>query len=315
MKWNEICVNTTRDAVESLSYKLHEIGASGVSIEDPLDMVIDRDSLYGEIYELNPDDYPTEGVNIKAYFPEDYNTADVIEQLNHYLRQIAEYLDPGTGIITSKEMDETDWATAWKAYYKPVKVSNTITIVPSWETYVPSSEDERILELDPGMAFGTGTHPTTMLCIQMLEKYMQSNQTVIDVGCGSGVLSIASILLGADSVHALDLDDVAVKSTELNVALNGMEDKIHAEQGNLLEKTDQQVDIIVSNILAEIIIQFTTDAWNNLKQGGLFITSGIISSKQAMVVDALTKDGFTILEVNELEDWVSICARKEHQEK
>ncbi|MUV39588.1 Ribosomal protein L11 methyltransferase [Lentibacillus sp. JNUCC-1] len=309
MKWNEVAVNTNREAVEAVSHTFHEIGASGVSIEDPLDMIKDRDSLFGEIYELNPGDYPEKGVNVKAYFPEDFDLKTATQQLNTSLQNLKAFFDIGNGSITIKEMDETDWATAWKAYYKPVKVSDKIVIVPTWETYIPE-EGEIILELDPGMAFGTGTHPTTQLCIRMLESYVEQGQKVIDVGCGSGVLSIASVLLGAGSVHALDLDDVAVSSTRNNLDLNGFLDHVRVEQGNLLEKTHLCADIIVSNILAEVIVQFTDDAWDKLETDGLFIVSGIIMEKKAMVIDALTVAGFVIKEVAEMEDWVSICAQK-----
>lgn len=160
------------------------------------------------------------------------------------------------------------------------------------------------------MAFGTGTHPTTVLSIQSLEQYVNKGDTVIDVGSGSGVLSIASALLGAKEVFAYDLDDVAVKSTEENVKLNGLENKITAKQNNLLDNVDMKVDVVVSNILAEIIVRFVEEAWNNLKKGGFFITSGIIQNKKELVKDKLKEQGFEIIAMNEMEGWISIVAKK-----
>lgn len=160
------------------------------------------------------------------------------------------------------------------------------------------------------MAFGTGTHPTTVLSIQALEQYLQTDDLVIDVGCGSGVLSIASALLGAREVHAYDLDDIAVKSTSINSKLNNNDHRIQVKQNNLLDHIDLKADVIVSNILAEIIVRFTKEAWHNLRSGGIFITSGIIKAKKQLVLDDLKKNGFSILEVNEMEDWVAIIAKK-----
>src|SRR5699024_10045294 len=163
----------------------------------------------------------------------------------------------------------------------------------------------------PGMAFGTGTHPTTMLCAKALEQYVEPGDNVIDVGCGSGVLSIASGLLGAKNVYAYDLDDVAVSSTKYNVSLNKLDNIVHVEQNNLLEGTEQTVNVIVSNILAEIIVTFVRDAWERLCEGGYFITSGIISEKKELVANALQEAGFTVLNTNEQDDWVVIIAKKE----
>lgn len=160
------------------------------------------------------------------------------------------------------------------------------------------------------MAFGTGTHPTTILSIQGLEAYVQPDDKIIDVGCGSGVLSIASVKLGAESVQAFDLDDIAVKSTNLNVKLNHLQNQVTAKQNNLLDGVDSQADVIVSNILAEIIVRFVEDAYKNLRPGGHFITSGIIQKKKQLVRDRLIEAGFEIISASELEDWVSIVAKK-----
>lgn len=304
-------IHTINEAVEPISNILHENGASGVVIEDPLDLIKERDTFFGEIYELNPAEYPEEGIFIKAYLAMNASFDQTVEVIKQSINKLPSYgIAIGRNDIKLSDIEEADWANAWKKYYKPVKISDKITITPTWEEYVPLSHDELIIELDPGMAFGTGTHPTTVLSIQALERYLNKEDVVIDVGCGSGVLSIAAALLGADKVHAFDLDDVAVKSTQINAGLNKLEETIIARQNDLLHQVAMQSDVIVSNILAEIIVRFVDDAWNNLKQGGLFITSGIIQSKKQDVQQELEKQGFHIMEMVEMDDWVCIIAKK-----
>jgi ribosomal protein L11 methyltransferase len=182
--------------------------------------------------------------------------------------------------------------------------------VPTWETYTPVHSDELIIELDPGMAFGTGTHPTTVLCIQALERSVKEHDLVVDVGTGSGVLSIASAMLGAKQVQALDLDPVAVESARLNTKLNKVHQAVTVSQNNLLNGIQGPVDVVVANILAEVILRFVHDANQILKQGGLFITSGIILNKKAEVKNGLIEAGFEIEETVVMEDWVAFIARK-----
>ncbi|MFC4558863.1 50S ribosomal protein L11 methyltransferase [Virgibacillus kekensis] len=314
MKWSEICIHTTNEAIEPISNILHETGASGVVIEEPLDPDMERDDTFGEIYELNTEDYPEEGVYVKAYLPVNSFLGETVNEIKQAINNLMLYdIDLGRNNITFSEINEEEWATAWKKYYKPVKISKKITITPTWETYEAVDSDEVIIELDPGMAFGTGTHPTTVLSIQGIERYLQKNDQVIDVGCGSGVLSIASVLLGASEVYAYDLDDIAVKATTMNAKLNKADKQIITKQNNLLDHVSVQADMIVSNILAEIIVRFVDDAWNTLTDDGIFITSGIIKAKKQLVLDKLTEQGFRILEVNEMEDWVSIIAKKNNQ--
>ncbi|UOE95642.1 50S ribosomal protein L11 methyltransferase [Alkalihalobacillus sp. LMS39] len=311
MKWSEFSIHTTQEAVEPVCNILHEAGASGVVIEDPQDLVKEWGVNLGEIYQLSPDDYPEEGVIVKAYFPVNSFLAETIEETKEAINGLLLYdIDLGFNKVVLHEVEEEDWATAWKKYYKPVKVSNSITIIPTWEEYTPVREDECIIELDPGMAFGTGTHPTTVLCIQALEKWMKKEDTVIDVGTGSGVLSIAAAKLGAKSVLALDLDDVAVKSAQTNIELNQVQDIVSVKQNNLIEGIHETKDVIVANILAEIIVRFVEDAAKVLKQDGIFITSGIIQRKKQEVKDALIAHQFTIEEIIEMEDWVAIIAKK-----
>ena len=311
MKWSEVCIHTTNEAIEPISNILHETGASGLVIEDPQDLIKVRDNVYGEIYDLDPNAYPEEGVRIKAYLPMNSFLGETVEQIKQAINNLLIYdIDLGKNHVSLSEVNEEEWATAWKKYYKPVKVSQKITITPTWEEYTPVSSDEIIIELDPGMAFGTGTHPTTVLSMQALETYLTSDDAVIDVGCGSGVLSIAAAKLGAKEVYAYDLDEIAVKSTQQNAKLNGLDNQIVVAQNNLLDHVNKQVNVIVSNILAEIIVRFVDDAWDNLVSDGLFITSGIIQNKKQLVKYKLTEQGFEIIAVNEMEDWISIVARK-----
>ncbi|MEK5325096.1 50S ribosomal protein L11 methyltransferase [Aeribacillus sp. FSL M8-0254] len=311
MKWSEISIHTTEEAVEPISNILHEAGAGGVVIEDPYDLIKEREDQYGEIYQLDPEDYPDEGVIIKAYLPVNSFLGETVEGIKERINNLLLYdIDLGRNHITISEVNEEEWATAWKKYYRPVKVSKKFTIVPTWELYEPAHTDELIIELDPGMAFGTGTHPTTVLCIQALEKKVQKGNIVIDVGTGSGVLSIASALLGADKVIALDLDPVAVDSARLNVKLNKVQHLVQVKQNNLLDDIDVKANVIVANILAEVILRFVRDAHERLENGGYFITSGIIQNKKHEVEQVLIEAGFTIEETMTMEDWVAFIAKK-----
>ncbi|TMW73867.1 50S ribosomal protein L11 methyltransferase [Alteribacter natronophilus] len=311
MKWSEISIHTTQEAVEPVSNILHEAGASGVVIEDPGDLTREWETAFGEIYQLSPDDYPEEGIILKAYLPVNSFLGDTVDEIKGAISNLITYdIDIGHNHVTLSEVNEEEWATAWKKYYKPVKVSDRLTITPTWEEYEKVSDQELIIELDPGMAFGTGTHPTTVLCMQAIEKYMQEGDHVIDVGTGSGVLSIACAKLGAGRVLAMDLDDVAVRTANINVKLNKAQDVVSIRQNNLLKNVDETPDLIVANILAEVIVRMTDDAFEQLNPGGTIITSGIISAKRNLVKDALRKSGFTIAEVIEMEDWLSIVAEK-----
>ncbi|WP_173916096.1 50S ribosomal protein L11 methyltransferase [Halobacillus sp. Marseille-Q1614] len=310
MKWSEICIHTTNEAIEPVSNILHEAGASGVVIEDPRDMIKEETGL-GEIYELNPEDYPKEGVYVKAYLQMNSFLGETVDSIKQSVTNLKLYnIDIGKNNVTLSEIHEEDWATAWKKYYKPVKISEQITIIPTWEDYTPVSSDEIIIEMDPGMAFGTGTHPTTVLSIQALEQYLNKDDVVLDVGAGSGILSVASVLLGAQHVHAYDLDEVAVNSTKNNAELNQVQHQITSQKNNLLNDVEIKPDLIVSNILAEIIVQFVDDAYRLLKKDGYFITSGIISGKKDLVTGRLAEAGFEIVETNKMEDWISIIAKK-----
>lgn len=312
MKWSEISIHTTAEAVEAVSNLLYEMGANGVVIEDPEVLHRDWDTPFGEIYQLSPDDFPAEGVFVKAYLPMDSSQlVDVLDELKEQLSHLTDYgLDIGKGTIAVNDVHEDEWAHAWKKYYKPVSVSERMTIKPVWEEYEPKRPDEIIIEMDPGMAFGTGTHPTTILCLRALEKYLQPGDRVYDVGTGTAILSIAAVKLGAAHVLAMDLDEVAVRSAQANTELNGVHERITVRQNNLLDGVDEQVDVVVANILAEVIVRFTDDVYRVLKPGGVFIASGIIAAREADVKATMEKSGLALVETIFIDDWVAIVAKK-----
>lgn len=311
MKWSEISIHTSHEATEAVANILHEAGASGVVIEDSEEPDRIHEDRFGEIYDLKKEDFPAEGVIVKAYLPVNSFLIETVKEISESVDELSQYgLDVGLNQVKTNEVDEEDWATAWKKYYHPVKISSRFTIVPTWETYEPVDSDELIIELDPGMAFGTGTHPTTVMCLQALEKYVKQGDSVIDVGTGSGVLSIGAALLGASAVHALDLDEVAVVAAKENISLNKVDDIIEVSHGNLLDSIKEPASIIVANILAEVIMTFSGDAYSILPKDGLFIVSGIIAQKRDLVKDDLQSKGFEIVESVLMEDWVAIIAAK-----
>ena len=311
MKWSEIAIHTTHEATEAVANILHEAGASGVVIEDSVEPDRIHEDRFGEIYALDKNDFPVDGVIVKAYLPVNSFLIETMKDISQSIEGLAEFgLDIGKNVIQTNEVDEEDWATAWKKYYHPVKISGRFTIVPTWEQYEPVESDELIIELDPGMAFGTGTHPTTVMCLQALETYVKPGSTVVDVGTGSGVLSIGAALLGASRVHALDLDEVAVVAAKENITLNKVDEIIEVTHGNLLDSVKEPANIIIANILAEVILSFSGDAYAILPEDGLFIVSGIIGQKRDLVKDDLIAKGFDIIESVLMEDWVAIVAQK-----
>jgi len=311
VNWNELSILTSNEAVEAVANILNESGANGVVIEDPTDLAKETRENYGELYELDPNKYPKNGIRIKAYFADNETWKDKrikIEQEINKLENIG--VDLGLNEITVHIIQEADWENEWKQYFKPIKVTSRFTIVPLWEKYVKESSHELVITIDPGMAFGTGKHPTTILSLQGLEKTVRTDDIVLDVGAGSGILSVASVLLGAKHVYGYDLDEVAVQSSSLNRDINQLTDKITVSQNNLLKGINQKANVIVSNILADILLNLVDDAWENLVDGGYFITSGIIKTKQKMVKEKLEKKGFQILATNQLENWLSFIAQK-----
>jgi ribosomal protein L11 methyltransferase len=311
MDWIEVRIHTSREAEEATANFLLEMGAEGTSTADPEVLTRTWKQRYGEIVDLDPADYPEEGIWVTGYFSEARFSEEQIHRLQEKVEGLADFgLDPGPASIVHRTVSEESWASAWKAYYKPTKVTSRLTVKPVWEDYEPESEDEQIIQLDPGMAFGTGTHPTTVLSLRLLEKYLNTGDRVIDVGCGSGILSAAAAKLGAGRVLALDLDPVAVENAEKNIGYNQVKDRVQVRQGDLLKGVTETANLVVANILAEIILLFTADVPRVLETGGTFLASGIISQKEAEVVDGMNRAGLKVVERIHDGDWVALAARK-----
>lgn len=312
MTWVEIQVKTTTEFEEIVANIMYDLGVTGLAIEDPRD-ILEFEQLEGDWDYIEPSlfDLESNSITIKAYFPEGEDLLDKIELARDNIeRKPLKEHGKSLGEVTILEVYEKDWSEAWKKYFKPLKIGEKIVIKPSWEEY-KKVEDEIIVELDPGMAFGTGTHETTILCIRALEKYVRKGNVVYDIGCGSGVLSIVAAKLGAKKVIGVDLDPVCVNVSNENIVINEVSSAIEIKKGNLLDVVDGKADIIVSNIIAEVIINMVDSLKNYLFDEGIFIASGIINEKVGVVEQALIRNGFKILEINRMEDWASIVCIKE----
>ncbi|MET3617278.1 ribosomal protein L11 methyltransferase [Peptoniphilus olsenii] len=262
------------------------------------------------IDELNQDerdwdfiDYPILDVKddelILKTYPENLSSAEEIKTAIE---------NRNLGICTTYEKDDEDWANNWKKYYKPLEIGKKLAIVPMWEEY--ESKDNRIeIIINPGMAFGTGTHESTYMCLEMLEKYVKTKDVVFDIGCGSGILAISALKLGAEHALAVDIDDKCIDATLENAKLNDLSEKIDVKKGNLLDVVKGDANIIVSNIIAEIIVDEIKNLKNHLNDGGIFICSGIISQRRDMVVDALEESGFDIIDEKSKNNWIAIVGK------
>ncbi|MBC2579250.1 50S ribosomal protein L11 methyltransferase [Clostridium sp. DJ247] len=307
-EWIEVTIVTSSEAVEAVSGILYNTGVKGVSIEDPEDI---------EFKKKNPGDWDyfdetllevKEGAIVKGYYKQDEKFDEYLQYIKDSVNNLEQYgIDKGQGLVTAGKVSEEDWENNWKKYYKPTKIGEKIVVKPIWESY-EKKDDELVLELDPGMAFGTGTHETTRMCIKALEKYVKPESRVFDIGTGSGILSIAAAMLKAKEAIGVDLDPVAVKSAEENVKYNHL-NNIKILHGDLMEVVEGKADIIVANIIADIIIFLTDSVKNFIVEGGYFISSGIIKDRKDHVVDKLSKSGFLIEEVNTDGEWVCIVAK------
>lgn len=310
MDWIEVQIITTSEAVEAVSVILERYGLTGIVIEDKSDLALSWEERYGEIYQLDPLNYPQNGVRVKTYISIESWQENILKDIQFEVRKLSEMgLNPGPVFVGYKIINQDDWAHEWKKYFHPFKVTNKLTIKPTWEDYIPN-DHEIIIEIDPGMAFGSGTHETTSLCLRKLEKYITKNTNVLDVGCGSGILSITAAKLGAPSVLALDLDPVAVKVARSNIKQNNVEDRVNVIENDLLNGINQKFDIIIANILAEIISKMIKDTTRVLNPDGVFIMSGISKGKIHLVTSELNTHGFKITEKNTEGDWVLLVAKK-----
>lgn len=307
MEWTQVIIKTTEEASDAISEMLTSIGAGGVVIEDPNEIrrqIESPDSLDYADQEFI-DSLGTE-VTIKAYFNEEYRPEELGSLINEKLEFISKFLDVGRGYIGFEMVNDEDWSTAWKKYYKPFHISDSVVIKPSWEEY-QKKPGELIIEMDPGMAFGTGTHETTRLCSQLLEKHIKRGDRVIDVGCGTGILSIIAVKLGAAHATAIDVDEVAVRVADENCTINGVSDKVSIMKGVLADLEPQRADVAVANIIADVVIGFADMVAKYLKRGGLLLTSGIIKERKEDVVNTYTALGFRLESIDEMGEWVAIA--------
>ena len=308
MKWKEISIQTNHEATEAISNIFQDIGATGVIIEDPKLVNQYLDSGLWDYTDIEKSEN-TEVVIIKAYLPVDVYLEDRILKLQEKIDALESFgINKGLGTISYQDVAEEDWATSWKQYFHPVKVGERIVIKPSWEDY-KSSQDEIIIELDPGMAFGTGTHHTTAMCLKALENLITPGTEVFDVGTGSGILAIAAAKLGAKSIRAVDLDAVATKVAKENIAINNETDAIEVAEGDLLTGFTGKADIVIANIIADVIKRLLEDITLRLKPNGILLASGIIKERAEEIETVAVSKGLTVESVMEEGGWVAMIIR------
>ena len=302
MKWNKLTIETTTAAEDMLSYELSEMGMEGVEIEDHVPLSEeDRKIMYVDLLpdEIAPDDGKA---RISCYVDEKEDLQAVIAKVKAKIEELSAFLPVGSGEITLGVTEEEDWINNWKVFFKPFRL-----------------DDDIVVEIDPGTAFGSGSHETTKLCISQLKKYIKKDTELLDVGTGSGILSIIGLKLGAHHAMATDIDPNAIRATDENFAINGVAGQAEVQQVNILDQDEayrfyeknngKRYDVVVANILADVIIPLSGIVTPLLKEDGIFITSGIINTMEEAVKEAMLANYFEILEINHMKDWVSITAK------
>lgn len=301
MNYREIKLKFKKEYEEKVEIFLSDLGIDNMAIEDPEDLKIFQERQ--NAWDLYDDDL----IKLEKGYIRFTIYLDDIADNDEREAKIMAYIKELGGEFSKEIIDDSDWKNNWKKFFKILKPNKTIVIVPTWEEY-EKKDGEEIIKLEPGMAFGTGSHETTSLCIKKLEEYMKPGMKVLDIGTGSGILSIAASKLGASKVLGVDIDPMSVYIANENKKLNEV---INAEfiVGDLLSKVKDKYDIVVSNILAEVIVTMTGDLHKFLNKDGIFISSGILKVKSAMVIDSLEANGFEILNVEDLNEWTSIVAK------
>ena len=308
--WIEITIHTTNEASEIVESILLDYGSTGVAIEDPTTLEENLHDDFGTIVELSPTDYPEVGVIVKGYINELNFDDETFNRFKDELEQLGKNINIGEFFkIETTTIQDSDWENSWKDYFDILNIGEKFVIVPTWREY-ENEEDKYVINIDPGMAFGTGGHKTTSLCIKNLEKYVKPHDNIIDVGCGSGILSIAASYLTDGSLKAVDLDKLAVDVSRENFALNNLENRIEVEEASLLTKETKKYDVIVANILAHIIELMLEDAYKLLEDGGYFITSGIIKDKKDELLEKMLEQGFKLVEETSDNEWYSFVVTK-----
>lgn len=298
MKYIEMTINTSKDKKDIIEGILFDYGIyTTEEISSDIVEELDQDEKDWDFI-----DYPLlnskEGVFALRVYPENMEDAKNLKD---------DLSEKNLGQCLIEEKDDEDWANNWKKYYKPLEIGEKLAIVPEWEAY--DNNKRIVIKINPGMAFGTGTHESTYMCLELLERYVKRDDEIFDIGCGSGILAIAALKLGAKRALAVDIDDKCIDASHENASLNNIEDKMDIKKGNLLDVVKGRADLIVSNIIAEIIVDEIKNLKNHMDKGGIFITSGIIKERRQMVIDALEENGFEIIDELEKNNWVAIVVR------
>ena len=316
MKWKKYTLKTTTEAEDIISNMMMEAGIEGNEIEDKIPLTEqEKKQMFVDILPDPPED---DGVAyISFYLEPETDQEEMLKRVREGLEEISRYCPIGEGAITASETEDKDWINNWKQYFHQFYVDD-ILIKPSWEEIKPEDKDKLLIQIDPGTAFGTGMHETTQLCIRQLRKYLTAETELLDVGTGSGILSIVSLKLGAKHAAGTDLDVNAIQAVKENMEVNGIKpEQFAVTMGNLIDDKAVQdwagygkYDIVVANILAEVLVPLTPVVTGHLKPGGIYITSGIIDDKEETVIRAVEESGFQVVEVCHQGEWVSVTARK-----
>lgn len=317
MKWKKFTIETTTEAVDLIGEALHELGVEGIEIEDhvPLTEAETKGMFIDILPELPPDDGTAK---VAFYLEEEAETENLLASVREEIARLGTFIPVGAGTITASETEDKDWINNWKEYFHPFTVED-ILIKPTWEAVPEEHKDKCMIEIDPGTAFGTGSHETTQLCIRALRKYIRPGDRVLDVGTGSGILAIAALKLGAGKVFGTDLDECAVTAARENAEINGIgEERFSVALGNLIDDESLQrqaglacYDVVTANILAPVILALQEGMARHMKPGAVFITSGIINTKADEVREAFRRNpDWEPCEENIQGDWVSLIVRK-----
>ena len=316
MRWNKFRLKTTTEAEDLVSSMLMDLGIEGVEIEDKVPLTqADKEQMFVDILpQIESDD----GIAyLSFYLEEDVDKEEMLAKVRNEFEAMRAYANVGEGTIEESQTEDLDWVNNWKQYFHQFYVDD-ILIIPSWEEVKPEDEDKMIIHIDPGTAFGTGMHETTQLCIRQLKKHVTKETRSLDVGCGSGILGMLALKFGAAYSVGTDLDPCAIDATYENMEVNGItRDQYEVMIGNIIDDKEVQdkvgydkYDIVVANILADVLVPLTPVILNQLKKGGVYITSGIIDDKEDTVVEAVKAAGMEVLEVTYQGEGVSVTARK-----
>ena len=316
MKWNKYTLKTRSEVEDIVISTLADAGVEGVEIEDKVPLTeSDKKQMFVDIL---PDGPADDGIAyLNFYVEEDQDPQPLLDRVKEALEELRMFMDIGVGTITESQTEDKDWITNWNQYFHQFYVDD-ILIIPSWEEVKPEDQDKMIIHIDPGTAFGTGMHETTQLCMRQLKKYVNKDTQILDVGTGSGILSIAALKLGAAHAVGTDLDPCAISAVKENLEANEVPvTDMDMILGNIIDdkKIQDEVgyekyDIVVANILADVLIPLTPVILHQMKKGGLYITSGIIDDKEESVVAAVKAAGLEVVEVTHQGEWVSVTARK-----